>query len=101
MGETDKHTMPDLSIASRVKISDDVLFQELQGEAVLLDLKTGVYFGLDKVGTRVWALLGEKESLSGVVNAMVSEFDVAEPACIEDVLTLVERLNEHGLLAIE
>jgi hypothetical protein len=93
--------MDKLSLANRVKISDDVLFQELQGEAVLLDLKTGVYFGLDKVGTRVWALLGEQASLTGVVNAMIQEFDVTEGVCTTDVLALVERLNEQGLLAIE
>src|SRR4051812_15119232 len=62
--------MPEVSIANRVKISDDVLFQELQGEAVLLELKTGVYFGLDKVGTRVWQLLGEQATIAGVVDAM-------------------------------
>jgi hypothetical protein len=91
-------TMHEVSTATRVKISDEVLFQELQGEAVLLELKTGVYFGLDKVGTRVWQLLGEQATLGGVVEAMMHEFDVSEERCTEDVLTLVERLKEQGLL---
>jgi len=57
----------ELSVKSRVRINDDVLFQELQGERVLLNLKTGVYMGLDKVGTRVWQLMGQNEMLSGVL----------------------------------
>ena len=45
------------TLHSRVSVNDDVLFQELDGEGVLLNLKTGVYFGLDSVGARVWQLL--------------------------------------------
>ena len=43
----------------RIEISEDVLFQEVGGETVLLDLASEQYFGLDAVGTRIWQLLGE------------------------------------------
>jgi hypothetical protein len=42
------------SLTSSVRIRDDVLSRDLQGEEVILDLNTGVYFGLDPVGTRIW-----------------------------------------------
>jgi hypothetical protein len=93
--------IPALTTASRVRISDDVLFQELQGDAVLLDLKTGVYFGLDRVGTRIWTLLGEHKVLAAAVEAMIQEFDVSRDRCSEDVLALVVKLHEQGLLVIE
>lgn len=41
------------SLTSRVRIRDDVLSRDLQGEAVILNLNTGLYFGLDPVGTRI------------------------------------------------
>jgi hypothetical protein len=40
-----------------IKISKEVLSQELAGETVLLDMASEGYFGLDAVGTRVWQLL--------------------------------------------
>ena len=52
-----------MSLESRVRIPESVLFQELDGEAVLLHLESGVYFGLDPIGTRMWHLLEESESL--------------------------------------
>jgi hypothetical protein len=55
-----------MTLDSRVKVNDDVLFQELQGEAVLLNLKSGVYFGLDPVGTRIWQLFAEHELLAEI-----------------------------------
>lgn len=93
--------MTEASISSRVKLSEDVLFQELQGDAVLLDLKTGVYFGLDRVGTRMWHLMGETKALSGVVDTILEEFDVTRERCSADILTLVGRLEEQGLLSVE
>ena len=82
------------TLASRVRVNDDVLFQELQGEAVLLNLKSGVYFGLDPVGTRIWQLFAEHELLSEVAQAVVAEYDVAEDKCSEDLLKLVDDLAD-------
>ena len=92
--------MPDarLTMATRVRVSDEVLFQELQGEAVLLNLDSGVYFGLDPVGTRIWQLIIEKEQLLEVTRSMVAEFDVSEEKCAEDLFALVAKLEKQGLV---
>lgn len=92
--------MTEISIDTRVKPSEDVLFQEVQGDAVLLDLKTGVYFGLDKVGTRIWQLMADKGLLLGVVEQMEEEFDVARERCEGDVVLLARRLEEEGLISV-
>jgi hypothetical protein len=92
--------MADVSIVSRVQINKDTLFQELQGEGVLLNLKSGVYFGLDSVGTRIWQLLGQHEVLSEVVQVMLREYDVTEQSCGQDVVALVSRMEEHGIIAV-
>jgi hypothetical protein len=89
-----------LTLTSRVRIDDDVLFQELQGEAVLLNLKTGVYFGLDEVGTRIWQLMGQNGLLSEMLKLMLQEYDVPEEQCAQDLLDLVAQLQEQGLVTI-
>ena len=81
-------------------MNEDVLFQELQGETVLLNLATGVYLGLDQIGNRIWQLLQEHGQLSEVVGAMVQEFEVREERCSQDLLALVEQLEAQGLIRI-
>lgn len=88
------------SLSSRVKISEQTLFQELAGEAVLLELSRGVYYGLDEVGTRIWQLLGEGRSLQETVAALVEEYDVSEEQGAEDLLALVHELEERRLIEI-
>jgi Coenzyme PQQ synthesis protein D (PqqD) len=88
------------AMTSRVRVNDDVLFQELQGEAVLLNLKSGVYFGLDPVGTRVWQLLAKHELLSEIARAIVAEYNVTEERCAKDLLALVADLEHQGLVTV-
>lgn len=89
-----------LSLSSRVKVSDDTLFQELSGETVLLELSRGVYYGLDEIGTRIWNLLAEGRSLEGTVDVLVEEYDVDRARGAADVLRLVGELEERRLLEI-
>jgi Coenzyme PQQ synthesis protein D (PqqD) len=90
--------MKDLALCQRVKPSEDVVWRNLQGESVLLDLKTGVYFGLDGVGTRIWTLLQDHDDLQVVLAELLGEYDVPEERCASDLVELVGALAEKGLV---
>jgi hypothetical protein len=77
-----------------------VLFQVLQGESVLLHLNSGVYFGLDPVGTRIWQLLAEHEQLSDIARAIMDEYDVTENRCVKDLIHLVSDLERQHLVTV-
>ena len=81
-----------------VTISREVLFQELDGEAVLLDLASESYFGLDSVGTRIWQLLQEHGSLRTILDTMLDEYDVEPARLEEDLLKHVGDLADAGLV---
>lgn len=89
-----------LSLASAVTICDGVTFRDLQGELVLLNLNSGLYFGLDPVGTRVWHWLREHRRLQTVLDLLLAEYDVPEAQGRRDLLALVSRLAEKGLVTI-
>lgn len=82
----------------RVTIPDDVVVRDLAGEAVLLHLGTGTYFGLDAVGTRIWHRLAEHQSTDTIVPLLLEEFDVDEHQLRLDLETLVTQLLEKRLL---
>ena len=89
-----------VTLAAQVQCSGEVLVQEVGGEAVLLDLASERYFGLDPVGTRIWQLLADAPSLTQVHATLCGEFD-AEPNRIEtDLLALVRQLADAGLVEI-
>jgi len=86
---------------ARVALSPEVMLQEVGGEAVLLDLRSESYFGLDGVGTRIWRLVEDDGRLRVVHSKLLDEYDV-EPACLEhDREELIGRLAEAGLVSVE
>lgn len=89
-----------ITLASQARLSKDVVFHDLQGEMVLLNLKTGVYFGLDPVGSRIWHLLQAHPSLQKVLDSLVEEYDTTEAGCAQDLLSFTARLREKGLVEV-
>ena len=88
-------------IETRVSIPNDVLFSESEGEAVLLNLQTGKFFGLDPTGTRIWHFLVESGSLGMAYTRMLDEYDVDAETLKADLLRLVDQLVAHGLIQLE
>ena len=92
--------MADLSLDRHVRISEDAVFRELEGEAVILHLDAGVYFGLNPVGTRLWQMMGAHGQLRPVFNAALAEFDVDPQVLERDLLDLVARLADKRLVVV-
>jgi hypothetical protein len=84
-----------------VVIPDDVVFRELQGEAVILNLASSTYFGLDEVGTRIWQLCEAHRSLRAVWEAMQQEFDAPGDALQSDLLAFIDDLSSKGLVTVQ
>jgi hypothetical protein len=89
-----------ISPTIRVAPAPKVLFRELGGEAVILDLKTERYLGLDETGTRMWRLLTELDSIQAAYAALLDEFEVEPDRLRQDLMGFVQELNNHGLIEI-
>ena len=72
----------------------------LQDEAVVLHLGKGVYFGLNPVGATVWNALQEPKTVEQLVRIVTSEYQVQAGECERDVLELLARLQEAGLVEV-
>ncbi len=90
-----------ISLHDTLRIRPDVVFRQLDDEAVLLDLKSGTYFGLNTVGTRIWQLLGERTALGIVLDALVDEYDTRRDELERDLLSLGGELCDRGLTEID
>jgi hypothetical protein len=82
----------------KIQIPEDVMFRILGDEAVILNVGTGVYFGLDEVGTRMWQLMSEHGSTDKVVETMLNEYDVEEGQLRADLEKLIQQLSEKELI---
>lgn len=89
------------SLDTLVRVPKDVVFRELDGEAVILNLESGMYFGLDPIGTRIWRLVEENGSLRAVWEAMQREFEAPGDTLRSDLLTFINELSAKGLVTFQ
>jgi hypothetical protein len=82
----------------RIEISDGVTWRELGGDVVILNVETGLYFGLDGSGGQMWRELVEHGSVEKAFEALKQQFDVAPDELRHDLDDLVKRLVEKGLV---
>lgn len=86
--------------SSFVKRSANQIACDMGGEVVILDLKSGNYYGLDTVGARVWTLIEEPTCLAEVRQVIMSEYDVDAETCDRDIVAFVNQMQAAGIVEI-
>ena len=91
-----------MQLKDRFTVSKDVVAREVGGEMVLLDLKSGQYFGLDIVGGRIWEHLSERpHDLAELCDLIENEFDAPRDQIEADLLALAQQLSDQQLITAE
>lgn len=85
----------------RVCVAPDVLMRELEGEAVLLNLDSETYFGLDEIGTSMWTALAASGTLESAYAALLEIYDADPERLRADLLDFVGQLAEAGLVDVQ
>ena len=81
-----------------VVASEDQISRDLDGEAVILNMKSGIYCGLNEVGARIWQLIQKPINVKHIRDTLLYEYDVESDQCERDVLCLLQKLVDHGLI---
>lgn len=92
-----------MSISDRsvIVVAKDQVSCDLAGEAAILNVKNGVYYGLDPVGARIWSLIQEPRAVAEIQNAITSEYDVDPERARLDLVGLLEKLLAEGLIEVK
>jgi hypothetical protein len=85
---------------TRVTVPDRILFRDLAGEAVILDLESGLYYGLNETGTRMWSLLVQHQQVEPAFSSLLEEYDAPREQLQEELWGFVETLASRKLLEI-
>jgi len=80
-------------VASRNQVSCDI-----GGETAILQLSSGIYYGLNPVGSRIWEWIQKPRTLAELENSLLEEYDVAPDRASSDLRELCERLASACLI---
>lgn len=86
---------------SMVIAGENQVSSVLADEVVILDPDGGMYYGLDEVGARVWALIQEERAVTEIKNTILAEYQVEPERCECDILALLQDMANRGLIAVK
>jgi hypothetical protein len=73
---------------------------DMDDTVVMMSLERGKYYGLDKVGSRIWELLAEPRSVADLCSTLEAEFEVDAETCAADVRAFLTELAGEHLIRI-
>ena len=93
--------MPALTLGEIVRVNPDVVWREIDGEIVLLNVVTGLYYGLDEPGAAIWRQVVEAPTtLKAVCESLSPHFDGDQATIERDVVELAGKLTDAQLLLL-
>ncbi len=92
--------MTKITIDSTIVVADDVVSCDLDGEAAILNIKDGIYYGLDPIGAKIWNLIQKPNTINRIIQVIIEEYDVKTEECQIDIFELIEQLLDNGLVKI-
>jgi len=84
-----------INLKSKVQRKDqDLIANEIEGELVMMNLKSGKYFGLNLISTRIWELIEKPVSLHQLVSQLRDEYKVTQEKCEQEVSEFIVQLKD-------
>jgi hypothetical protein len=90
-----------IDLGSIVTVTADQVACDMKGELLLLQTGSGVYYGLNPAGTRVWNLMLEPKQVAGIRDVLLAEYQIDRETCTRDLLDLLEKLASKQLIEVK
>lgn len=81
--------------------AENVTFEVVADEAILIDINTGTYFSLNEVGTEFWELLDGQQTIEQHATNIANKYEVETSMVVDDLLELAEEMAKDKLLIIQ
>ena len=92
--------MTELSRSSKIVVSKEVVSCDLGGETAMLDMKEGIYYGLNEIGTIIWEYIQKPITIQEIIDKILEEYEVDDETCYADVVELIDQMVENKLVEI-
>ena len=84
-----------------IRNEDDFLMTEVDGEAVVMNIINGSYWGLNNTTTEIWNFLEKKASLQEIINMLLGTYEVEEATCRQETLRVIITMLQLNILKVE
>jgi len=92
--------MADVKMTDRLTVPDEVVYRDLGGDTVILQLETGIYFSVDEVGTEIWKDVQAGATLQTSFDRLLAVYSVEADVLRADIIKFAGQLVAKGLAVV-
>lgn len=89
-----------IEISSIVSASSDLLSTQIDGELIMMDMESGQYFNLDRIGTVIWRELAQPRTVADLLQFLVERYEAPVSEIERDVLDLLWQMADRKLIRV-
>ncbi len=86
---------------TRITARPDQISSDLEGETILLHMTSGLYYGLNDVGVKIWTLIQTPKTVADLRQTLLNDYDVTSEDCDRELKELLTSLSEAELISLE
>jgi hypothetical protein len=83
-----------------IRRNKEILYADIAGDTVMMNVEQGEYYGLDAIGTRIWRLLEHDVRIEEICTLLGNEYEVSDTQCRDDILCFLQELLEHHIIEV-
>lgn len=87
-----------MELSTVLSRGEDYVFNEVDGELVMMNIETGSYASMNETGKSIWGLLEEPKTVELILNALIEEYEISLEAAQQDVLPFLTQLEEQSII---
>lgn len=76
------------------------IVSDMDGEKVMFSMEKGRYYNLGQIGGEIWDLIKEPISIQEITEFLVTQYEVDNSNCLEQVNTFLKQLIEEELIEV-
>lgn len=76
------------------------IVSDMDGELVMLSIEKGNYYNLGVLGGEIWSLIEKPIKISDLLDKLISQYNVSQQECEEEVLSFLSDLYNEGLIIL-
>jgi Coenzyme PQQ synthesis protein D (PqqD) len=81
-----------------IQKKERVISQNVDDQAVIVDLESSHFFNLNKIGTIIWEQIDGQKSLTDIAGYICGKFEIPEEQALEDVRDFLADMQKKGLV---
>jgi hypothetical protein len=90
----------DLNLNSIVQRGPDVIAAEADTDLVMVDIRSGYYYGISDVARYIWESIEQPRKIADVIDNLMDAYDVDRNSCEEETLSFLNDLLSQGLVKV-